>query len=231
MNLSRASMGGTTFAVGLIVLTAIYNVIEGIVAIGSGLAAHSLTLVAFGADSYLEVLVAGAVLWRLSARDEEAGEQRERRVLRLIAVTFFALAAAVVIQALLSVQSGEGSEPSVVGIALLTASLTIMPAVSLAKLWTAARWNLPVLAAEARETIACSYLSLTAFVGVVATSALGWWWLDPVAALAMVPWLVREGLEDWRGEVCFEGANPCFCRSCLFGVRRCGASCCRSAAA
>jgi divalent metal cation (Fe/Co/Zn/Cd) transporter len=223
-------MRGTTFAISLIVLTAVYNVIEGVVAIGSGLAADSLTLVAFGADSYLEVLAAGAVLWRLSTDDEERGEERERRALRLIAVTFFALAAAVVAQSLLSIASGEGAERSVVGLVLLAVSLTVMPVVSLAKLWTAARWNLPVVAAEARETIACSYLSLTAFAGVATTAALGWWWLDPLAALAMVPSLIREGLDDWRGDVCFEGARPCFCRSCLFGVRRCSAACCVAAA-
>lgn len=231
MNVRGRSINGTALAVGLIAATALYNVAEGLVAIASGVAANSLMLVAFGADSYIEVLAAGAVLWRLSARDEEIGKARERRALRLIAITFLALAAAVIVQALLSVRNGEGAERSVVGVVLLAMSLTIMPGISLAKLWTASRWNLPVLAAEARETIACSYLSLTAFAGVIATAALGWWWLDAVAALAMVPWLVREGLEDWQGEVCFEGATPCFCRSCVFGVRRCGASCCVAAAA
>lgn len=212
----------------LILLTAAYNVVEGIVAVTSGLRAESLTLVAFGADSYLEVLAAGAVLWRLVTPDEETGEARERHALRLIALTFFALAAAVVVQA--AAQLGglvaADAERSTVGIVLLLASLTLMPVVSVAKLWGAAHWDLPALAAEARETIACSYLSLTALAGIAATAALGWWWIDPLAALAMVPWLVREGREDWRGAACMDGVGLCWCRACAFGVRRCGAPCC-----
>ena len=229
MHLLPGRTRGTTVAVALILVTAVYNVFEGLIAITSGLHAGSLTLTAFGADSYLEVLAAGAVLWRLAAPDEESGETRERRALRLIAVTFFVLAAAVTAEAWYALAGGKGAERSIVGTLLLAASLTVMPGIALAKLWTASRWNLPVLAAEAHETLACSYLSLTAFAGVVATALLGWWWIDAVAALAMVPWLVREGLEDWRGDVCFEGASPCFCRACAFGVRRCAAPCCTTA--
>jgi divalent metal cation (Fe/Co/Zn/Cd) transporter len=229
MHPPRPRADGTSLAVGLILVTAAYNVLEGAIAIASGVHAHSLTLTAFGADSYLEVLAAAAVLWRLAARDEAEGEERERRALRLIAVTFFVLAVAVTAEALYALAGGDGAARSLVGLLLLAASLTVMPAVALAKLWTASRWNLPVLAAEAHETIACSYLSLTAFAGVVATALLGWWWIDAVAALAMVPWLVREGIEDWSGDVCFDGASPCFCRACAFGIRRCTAACCTTA--
>jgi divalent metal cation (Fe/Co/Zn/Cd) transporter len=213
-------------AVALIFATLAYNVAEGAIAIASGLAAGSVVLLSFGADSYLEVLAAGAVLWRLSFRDEDAGERAEQRAKRFVGATFLILAAAVVFQATFVLASREGAEESAVGLALLVASLTLMPALSLAKLWAAARTRMPVLAAEAKETIACSYLSLTAFGGVLATFLLGWWWVDGVAALFMVPWLVREGLEGVRADPCFDGARPCFCRSCLFGVRDCATACC-----
>ena len=216
-------------AIALLVVTALYNVGEGIVAIASGLAAGSLTLLAFGADSYLEVLAAGAVLWRLSERDEEAGERAERRAMRLIGATFLILAAAVTFQSVSALMQRHGAEESVVGLLLLAASLVLMPILSIAKLWTAARAHLPALAAEAKEKVACSYLSLTAFAGLLATALLGWWWLDATAALLLVPWLVREGLEGVRGDACFEGERPCFCRSCLGGLRRCAITCCAPA--
>jgi divalent metal cation (Fe/Co/Zn/Cd) transporter len=120
----------------------------------------------------------------------------------------------------------HAAQESLVGIMLLAASLTVMPLLALAKLWTAARANLAVLAAEAKETVACSYLSLTAFAGLLATALLGWWWLDAAAALLLVPWLVREGLEGVRGDACFEGLRPCFCRACLGGLRSCATRCC-----
>ena len=86
--------------------------------------------------------------------------------------------------------------------------------------------RLLALAAEAKETIACSYLSLTLLAGLVANLLFGWWWLDAATALLLVPWLVREGLEGVRGDACFEGLTTCFCRSCLYGVRQCRAVCC-----
>ena len=215
-------------AVGLLLATALYNVAEGAVALYSGLGAGSLTLLAFGADSYLEVLATGAVLWRLSYRDEEQGERAEQRALRLIGATFLVLAAAVVFQAGVSLAGHQSAEESRLGLLLLAASLVLMPLLSLAKLWTAARANLPALAAEAKETIACSYLSLTAFAGLVAVTLVGWWWLDAVTVLLLVPWLVREGLEGLRGEACFEDARLCFCRTC-FGIRSCTPACCAPA--
>ena len=213
-------------AVGLLLLTIFYNIGEGVIAVYAGIETNSLVLIAFGADSYLEVLAAGAVLWRLSYRDEEEGERAEQRALRLIGATFLLLAAVVVFQAVLSLVGQEAAEESRLGLLLLATSLLIMPALSLAKLWTAARTQLPALAAEAKETIACSYLSLTAFAGLVATALLGWWWLDAAAALLLVPWLVKEGLEGLRGEACFDGVRPCFCRSCRFGMRACTPMCC-----
>jgi divalent metal cation (Fe/Co/Zn/Cd) transporter len=213
----------------LLVVTILYNVAEGAIALASGLAAGSIALIAFGADSYLEVAAASAVLWRLMITDEERGERAEQRAMRFIGWTFLALAAAIVFQATSALVSRSGAEESLVGIGLAFASVTIMPALALWKLHAAAKGNFVALAAEARETLACSYLSLTLLVGLVANAVLGWWWLDPLTALALVPWLVREGLEGVRGDVCHEGSRACSCRACLYGVRPCPAACCAAA--
>ncbi|HLA19217.1 MAG TPA: hypothetical protein VJ253_07835 [Dehalococcoidia bacterium] len=213
----------------LLIATALYNVGEGIIAIWSGVAAGSLALIAFGADSYLEVAAASAVLWRISTADEELGERREQRAMRLIGWTFLALAAAVLYQAFAAIAGRQGADESLVGVGLALASVIVMPLVALAKLRTAAATKLVALAAEAKETLACSYLSVALLLGLVANVILGWWWLDPATALVLVPWLVKEGLEGARGDVCFEGLTACFCRSCFYGIRRCQAACCAAA--
>jgi divalent metal cation (Fe/Co/Zn/Cd) transporter len=205
----------------LLAITIAYNVVEGVIAIWSGLAAGSIVLVSFGADSYLEVAAAAAVTWRLTFVDEEAGEAAEVRVLRFVGWTFLALAMAVVVNSAISLSQGHSADESPLGIALLVASFVAMPLLALAKLRTAARANLPALAAEAKETVACSYLSLTALAGLLAVAVFGWWWLDAVAALALVPWLAGEGFEGVRGDACFDGARLCFCRTCFGGLREC----------
>ena len=139
------------FAFALLAITLLYNVAEGAIAIASGLRAGSLVLLSFGADSYSEVLAAAAVMWRLSYRDEEAGERAEGKSLRFIGITFLILATAVVFQAVFALATREGASESRLGIALLIASLIIMPVLALAKLRVAARSNLPALAAEAKE--------------------------------------------------------------------------------
>ena len=215
----------------LLGITILYNVVEGVIAIASGIVAGSISLVAFGADSYLEVAAAAAVLWRINIADPERGEAAEQRAMRLIGWTFLALSAAITFQAASAFASRDGAEESLVGISLALASVTVMPALALWKLKVAADGRLLALAAEAKETIACSYLSLTLLAGLVATLLFGWWWLDAATALLLVPWLVREGLEGVRGDACFDGLTTCFCRSCLYGVRQCRAVCCPQPAA
>jgi len=117
-----------------------------------------------------------------------------------VGLTFLALAAYVVVQAALNVASGDRPESSTVGIVLAAASLVVMPLLAWAKLRTAAGLGSGALRAEARETLACAYLSFTLLLGLTLNAAAGWWWADPVAALFMVPWLIREGLEGVRGE-------------------------------
>jgi divalent metal cation (Fe/Co/Zn/Cd) transporter len=193
-----------TVARRLVVATMGYNGVEAAVALWSGVAARSIALIGFGLDSTIELAAAGALLWRLRVEDRGASsaevESTERRVLRFIGVTFLALAVYVSVQALLTLRSGEAPEESPVGIALAIASTVVMPLVSFGKLRAAKALGSESLRAEAKETLACSYLSLTLLVGLLANAAGGWWWADPVAALLMVPWLVREGLESVRGE-------------------------------
>ncbi len=210
----------------LLLVTIVYNFVEGVIALWSGIAAGSIALVAFGADSYIEVAAASLVLWRLGIADIEYAEVVEQRVVRFIGWTFLVLSAAIVFQSAWAIVQRSGAEESLVGIGLAIASVTLMPLVAVWKLRIAAKGNLRSIAIEAKETVACSALSLTLLIGLVANAALGWWWLDAVTALLLVPWLLREGLEGIRGEECEDDMQLCSCRACLFGLRECKASCC-----
>jgi divalent metal cation (Fe/Co/Zn/Cd) transporter len=190
----------------LVGATMAYNVIEAGIALWFGAEAESIALVGFGLDSVIECAAAGVLLWRLSLEtrgvDAHTLERAERRVHRFVGGTFLALAAYVTVQSLSTLWQQEAPRESWIGIALAAASLVIMPLVSWGKLRAAREIGSAALRAEAKETLACSYLSFALRLGLVANAAAGWWWADPVAALAMVPWLVREGVEGLRGERC-----------------------------
>ena len=193
----------SAIAIRLVVATMGYNAIEALVALWSGFAAGSIALVGFGLDSVIELAAASAMLWRLRVElrggSDEAVESSERRVLRFIGATFLTLALYVTIEAASSLWRQERPEESAVGIILAVASLIVMPLVSWGKFRAARALGSASLRAEAKETLACSYLSLTLLVGLAANAAVGWWWADPIAALLMVPWLVAEGLEALGG--------------------------------
>lgn len=190
----------------LVITTMAYNVIEAAVALWSGAESESVALVGFGLDSIIECIAAGALLWRLwfEARgiDGEQLERTERRVHQVVGVTFIILALYVTGQAGWTLWQQAAPEESLIGIALAIASLVIMPLVSWGKLRAAREIGSAALRAEAKETLACSYLSFALLLGLVANAAAGWWWADPIAALLMVPWLVKEGREGLRGEAC-----------------------------
>jgi divalent metal cation (Fe/Co/Zn/Cd) transporter len=185
----------------LLWVTVAWNVAEGVVAVGAGVMAGSVALVGFGLDSFIEVTAASVLLWRLGlpAHDERV-ERRERLAHGVIGVTFFVLAAYIVAQSAYVIATGSDPEGSPVGIGLALVSLLVMPALGLIKRWNARPLGSRALIAESSETLACSYLSATLFLGLAANAALGWWWADIVAALAMVPWIMREGLEGVRGD-------------------------------
>jgi divalent metal cation (Fe/Co/Zn/Cd) transporter len=165
----------------------------------------------FGLDSFIECAAATALFWRLGIEtrgaDPESIERSERRVHRFVGSTFLVLALYVLIQAGWTLWQKEAVEESVVGIILAAASLIVMPLVSWGKLHAAKALGSAALRAEAQETLACSYLSFTLLLGLVANAAAGWWWADPVAALFMIPWLVKEGMEGVRGEHCEAGCR------------------------
>ena len=193
-------------AIALVSTTLVYNVFEAVVALWSGAVADSIALLGFGLDSGIETAAAVVMLYRLwveyRGADGERIAQIEHRVHQFIGGTFLLLAAYVTGQAGWTLWHRDAPDESLVGIALASLSLAIMPLVSWGKLRAAKELGSAALRAEAKETLACSYLSFALLLGLGANAIAGWWWADPVAALLMVPWLVKEGREGLSGEEC-----------------------------
>jgi divalent metal cation (Fe/Co/Zn/Cd) transporter len=180
-------------------LTISWNVLEAAIAIIAGAIAGSIALVGFGLDSVIETIAAATLYWRLRSEltgsDGPSLEQRERRALQVVGVTFLALAAYILYEAGGTLWFRETPEPSRVGIALAGLSLVVMPMLAFAKLRTGRRLQSRALIADSKETFVCSYLSFALLLGLGANAMYGAWWADPVAALLMLPWVVKEGLE------------------------------------
>jgi divalent metal cation (Fe/Co/Zn/Cd) transporter len=178
-----------------------YNSLEGIIAIGAGVMAGSVALVGFGIDSVIEVSSGVAAQWRLRADvDPARRESVERITLRIIGASFIALAAYVTYDAIATLVRHEAPDESRVGIALAALSLVVMPLLARAKRRVAAGLASRALHADATQTALCTYLSAILLGGLLLNAAVGWWWADPVAALAMVPIIAKEGVEGLRGE-------------------------------
>ena len=185
----------------LTALTIGWNSIEAIIAIGSGLLAGSIALVGFGLDSVVEVSSALVIAWRLT---RGASEAAERRAVRLIALTFFAIALYVSLDAVLKLL-GFGDEPerSNVGLAITALSLVVMPALAWAKRRVARGLGSVALAADAAETQLCTYLSAVVLIGLAANVLAGWWWMDPLAGLVVAALAIKEGRTAWlSGDLC-----------------------------
>lgn len=183
----------------LVAATIGYNVVEAVVALGEGARASSSALVAFGLDSVIEVSSAAAVAWQFNAKDPET---RERAALRFIACSFFALALYVTVDAVLSLLGVGEARHSPIGIALAAASLIVMPLLSWAQRRTGRELGSRSAVADSKQTLLCTYLSAALLVGLLVNALLGWSWADPVAALVIAGFAVREGVEAWRGETC-----------------------------
>ncbi|MDR7300415.1 cation transporter [Haloactinomyces albus] len=183
----------------LVAATITYNVIEAIVALSAGMAASSTALIGFGLDSVIEVASAAAVAWQFTGRDPEA---RERVALRVIAVSFFALAAYVTVESVRSLVGSGSAEPSTVGIVLAALSLVIMPGLSYAQRWTGRQLGSASAVADSKQTLLCTYLSGVLLVGLLLNSLFGWSWADPLVALVIAAVAVKEGREAWRGDGC-----------------------------
>lgn len=176
-----------------------WNVVEAFVAIAAGLIAGSVALVGFGVDSGIEVISAVGLLWRLrqAGPDAEVGEESaaEKRALYVVAATFFLLAAYITYEAVGALLRGEEPLTSTVGIVLSVLSLAIMPALAWAKQRTGGEMGSRALVADSKETWVCAYLSLALLVGVGLYAVAGWSWVDPLAALAMLPVVLWQGWE------------------------------------
>jgi len=188
--------------------TIAYNSLEGLIAIAAGLMAGSIALVGFGFDSLIEVTSGATLLWRLNADVDEEGRERVEAIsLRIVGTCFVVLAIYVSYDSIKSLLRREVPEESVVGIVLAAVSLVVMPLLVRAKRNVARGINSGALMADSKQTELCTYLSAILLAGLLLNALLGCWWADPVAALIMVPIIVKEGIEALRGETCCdEGA-------------------------
>lgn len=182
-----------------------WMVVEAGVAIGSGIAANSLTLIAFGADSIIELISAGVLVWRLTVelhRGRAFAESTDRTAARIGGALLFALAVYVVVGAGWKLWTHEGAEFSPSGLIVSVLAIPIMYFLSCQKLKLAAALGSRALRADAIESITCGWLSTVVVVALAAQLVLGAWWVDAVASLSIVWFLIREGREAWRGEEC-----------------------------
>ncbi|MGI8330418.1 cation transporter [Actinomadura scrupuli] len=186
----------------LVAATITYNLIEAAVALSAGTVASSGALVAFGLDSMIEVASAAAVAWQFSARDPAVVEGREKTALRIIALSFFALAGYVTAEAVRALLGAGEAEHSAPGLVLAGLSLAIMPGLSYAQRRAGRELGSASAVADSRQTLLCTYLSAVLLVGLAVNSLLGWAWADPIAALVIAAVAVKEGREAWRGDAC-----------------------------
>lgn len=198
MNSRVARSGFERRAVRLAWATIAWNVIEAGVAIAAGTVANSIALVGFGLDSMVEVMSAVVIVWQFRG----LAEDRERRALKLIAVSFFGLAVYVAVQAILDLVGRSEPESSPVGIGLAIASLVVMPLLARAKRRTGNAMGSVTVVADSNQTKLCAYLSAILLGGLLLNATVGWWWADPIAALAIAALAINEGREAWRGETC-----------------------------
>ncbi|WP_406464749.1 cation transporter [Streptomyces sp. NBC_01622] len=186
----------------LVAATITYNVIGVVVAITAGTVASSTALIGFGLDSIVEVSSAAAVAWQFSAADHTIREAREKTALRVIALSFFALAAYVTIDSARALTGTGEAGHSTPGIVLAAVSLAIMPFLSAAQRRAGRKLGSASAVADSKQTLLCTYLSAVLLVGLLANSLLGWSWADPIAALVIAAVAVKEGRDAWRGDDC-----------------------------
>ena len=178
--------------------TIAWNVIEAVVAIAAGIAAGSIALVGFGLDSSVEVMSAAVIVWQFRG----LAATRERLALRLIAISFFALGSYVAVRAAIDLASRAEPDSSAVGIAVAALSLIVMPFLARMKRRTGEAMGSATVLADSNQTQLCAYLSAILLGGLILNATVGWWWADPVAAIAIAALAINEGRQAWRGETC-----------------------------
>ncbi len=198
--------GGVRDALRLEYLTVGWNVVEGLIAVTAAVIAGSVALLGFGIDSFVETASAAILVWRLRAErrgmDEEGIERLDARAHKLVGASLFLLGAYIALDAAHALWARERPSPSTIGFALTAISIVVMQWLARAKRRAAERLSSRALEADAFQTTACFWLSVITLVGIGLNALLGWWWADPIAALAMTWFIAKEGLEGWRGEAC-----------------------------
>lgn len=182
--------------------TIVWNLLEGTISVAAGVLAGSIALVGFGFDSFIESASGGALLWRLHLDQPERREQAEKFALKLVGASFLLLAAYVTADAAKSLINREPPQASYLGIGIAALSLVVMPLLARAKRRVAKQIHSHAMEADARQTDICTYLSAILLGGLLLNALFGWWWADPIAALVMIPIVVREGIAALRGETC-----------------------------
>lgn len=186
----------------VVIATMVYNMIEASVALVVGTQSCSIALRGFGINSLIEIIAALLLIGRLGLEgrgaDPKIIAQKDRQASRFVGASFLLLALYVCSQAAYVILSGQAPQISHIGIVLASLSLILMPGIAMVKLRVARELSSEALRAEAKETLACSYLSLTLLAGLAANAWAGWWWADPMAALLMLPWLIIEGFKTLR---------------------------------
>jgi divalent metal cation (Fe/Co/Zn/Cd) transporter len=179
----------------------IWHFIEVGIALGAGIAASSIALIGFGADSLIEAMAGFVVLWLFTGR-RLTSPTAERRAQQMIALSFYVLAAYVAIEAVRSLMGGNDPDVSWVGIGLAAFTAATMPLLALAKRRIGQELGSSATVQEASQTQLCAYLSVALLIGLGANALLGWWWADPITALVIAAVAIREGRESWRGDSC-----------------------------
>ena len=183
--------------------TVIWNALEGLVAVGAGVFAGSISLVGFGIDSFIEVTSGSVLLWRMSV-DANVGdrERNEKRALRIVGLCFLVLAVYIAFESGNDLWFKRAPEQSIPGIVLACVSLVVMPLLSRSKRKVGHALNSAAMHADAKQTQFCTYLSAILLVGLILNAAFGLWWADPIAALIMVPIIAKEGFGGVQGKTC-----------------------------
>lgn len=210
----------------LVAATIAYNVVEAVIALTAGTVASSSALIGFGLDSVVEVASAAAVAWQFSTPDHNRRQARERHTLRVIAVAFFALAGFVTVDALRSLLGASDAQHSTVGIVLAAVSVAVMPFLSYAQRRAGRQLGSASAVADSKQTLLCTYMSVVLLVGLLANSLLGWSWADPIAALVIAAFAVKEGLCAWRGDGCCAPSAAAFAQEVSSGLSDDERKCC-----
>jgi divalent metal cation (Fe/Co/Zn/Cd) transporter len=178
-----------------------WHFIEFAIALGAGIAAGSIALIGFGADSLIEAFAGFVVVWLFTGRRLRSSTA-ERRAQQVIAASFFVLAAYISVESVRHLVSGDHASASWIGVALAAITAPTMPLLARAKRQVGEKLNSPATVKEGAQNMLCAYLSIALLVGLLANALVGWWWADPAAALVIAAAALKEGRESWRGEGC-----------------------------